>query len=541
MDSVQFALALEKYDVTVHQPHPPGYFLYVMLGRLFHLVIKDANQAYIAMNIILSGLTVIGVYYLGKEIFDGRTGILAAAVAITSPTFWFHGEVALSYAADAFSSTALAILCWKIYRGRHEYIWLSAVVLGIAGGMRQNTVVFLFPFWLFSVKGVPLRKIALSIGLLGLTCLLWFIPMVWMTGGWEAYKWAFGELWRFTAGLSSKWPLGLYSFTLLRFTGCGIGVGLFAIAFSAYSLIKSDGLKSLDRTKSAFFAFWILSPVFFYLVIGIFHGNPGMGLIYLPGLFIITSASMRYVSDKLKRSFKREYLVPVASSLLMINIIIFVSGHSPVSLWHINNHERKLSAILAKVRIFDPLDTLIIADPNIFFGFSELMYYLPEYRVYQFDTTTTPSGEIRRTLWGINRQTFLTDELVLPLNITRFAAVLFAEDKNRVDGVQGMATRIVVPGLYIAAGPVGRLQSVFPEMKVRPASDGKAEKALSLTCTRMAHKMTETSMSRKSIFAGIHRAFVISVAMPLKQDALEMPAGKIADTHTQIRGEIEIA
>jgi hypothetical protein len=24
MDSVHFALALERYDLTVHQPHPPG-------------------------------------------------------------------------------------------------------------------------------------------------------------------------------------------------------------------------------------------------------------------------------------------------------------------------------------------------------------------------------------------------------------------------------------------------------------------------------------------------------------------------------------
>ena len=31
-DSVQFALALGEYDVVKHQPHPPGYILYVALG-----------------------------------------------------------------------------------------------------------------------------------------------------------------------------------------------------------------------------------------------------------------------------------------------------------------------------------------------------------------------------------------------------------------------------------------------------------------------------------------------------------------------------
>src|SRR5919198_1092555 len=37
-DSVQFALALREYDVVKHQPHPPGYVLYVALGRRVFLV-----------------------------------------------------------------------------------------------------------------------------------------------------------------------------------------------------------------------------------------------------------------------------------------------------------------------------------------------------------------------------------------------------------------------------------------------------------------------------------------------------------------------
>ncbi len=32
-DAVQFGLALERYDVVQHQPHPPGYILYVLRIR----------------------------------------------------------------------------------------------------------------------------------------------------------------------------------------------------------------------------------------------------------------------------------------------------------------------------------------------------------------------------------------------------------------------------------------------------------------------------------------------------------------------------
>src|SRR3972149_11100567 len=80
-DSIQFALALKKYDITLHQPHPPGYFLYVMLGRLFNLFINDANTVFVSMSIIFSGLTIVAIYYLGKEMYDKKIAILAALIA----------------------------------------------------------------------------------------------------------------------------------------------------------------------------------------------------------------------------------------------------------------------------------------------------------------------------------------------------------------------------------------------------------------------------------------------------------------------------
>ena len=195
MDSIQFALALEQFDVTVHQPHPPGYFLYVMLGRLFNIFIGDPNSTFVAISILFSALTVVVVYYLGIELFDSKCALIAALFAITSPNLWFHGEVALSYAVEAFLSAIIAFICWKIYNGKGSNIWLLAIVMAIAGGIRQNTPVFLFPLCLFSVWKVPLRKILASVCLFAGVSLLWFVPMTRMTGGLDVYIAAFRLLW----------------------------------------------------------------------------------------------------------------------------------------------------------------------------------------------------------------------------------------------------------------------------------------------------------------------------------------------------------
>ena len=45
-DAVQFALATRSFDIARHQPHPPGYILYVGWGRLLTWLTGDPNFAF---------------------------------------------------------------------------------------------------------------------------------------------------------------------------------------------------------------------------------------------------------------------------------------------------------------------------------------------------------------------------------------------------------------------------------------------------------------------------------------------------------------
>ena len=64
------------------------------------------------------------------------------------------------------------------------------------------------------------------------------------------------------------------------------------------------------------------------------------------------------------------------------------------------------------------------------------MYYLPEYRVYQVDVRILPSGEERKTFWGMNRETFITDKIILPESIKMFLVPLIADDRDNVSGIK---------------------------------------------------------------------------------------------------------
>jgi hypothetical protein len=483
MDSGHFALALEKYDITVHQPHPPGYFLYVMLGKLSNYFIRDANSTFISISIVFSGLTIVAVYYLGREIYDKKIGLLGAIFAFTSPNLWFHGEVALSYVVEAFFSTVVAFLCWRIYRGEHKYIWLSAIVLGMAGGLRQNTIVFLLPLWLFSIRDVPIKKIILSIGLLGLICLLWFIPMVWMTGGWNAYSGAFRELWLFNTGHISVFERGwtsfkIFSLALLNFTFCSISVGIYLLGLAAYSFVRHRRFKYVDRAKVYFFSFWALPSFFFYVTVFIHLANPGYVLIFLPALCILLVVSIGYLSNEFKKITNKDIYIPLVILVIVTNLYVFFFSSNQVSYREIKEHDYELSIMLQNINLYDPTKTAVFVwKPYIFYGFRQIMYYLPEFRVYQIDKTISSTGEARKTFWGLNRRTFLSDEIVLPKSTEKFIVLFFSDSRDELMKVKGLYIKNLQPtDIYIASGHISLMKRMYPELKIRLQNNNRDNK-----------------------------------------------------------------
>jgi len=473
MDSVQFALALDRYDVTIHQPHPPGYFLYVMLGRLLNIFFHDANTVFVTISILFSGLAVLAIYLAGKELFGNRTGLFASLLAITSPAIWFHGEIALTYIVEGFLSAMTALLCWKVYKGKHNYIWFSAIVLGISGGIRQNTLIFLLPLWLYCIKEVRFHKIIASLGIICFTTLLWFIPMILMTGGLDVYMGAFRELWLFNTGNNSVfeegWPVfKYYSSTLFDFTFYGLGAGLFFMVLALYSMVRNRKLNSPDMSRVLFFAFWILPSVLFYLLIFVHPANPGYALIYLPALVILAAASVSCMAEELRTLTGADLSIAIMVALLVVNIYIYFFSGYPISRGKIKENGRDLRVVLASLQPFDPSDTVIFTGPYIYWGYRQIMYYLPEYRVYQMDFKRAPSGEMRKIFWGQHRSTFLTDKIVLPNKIRNFAVLLSSEDKKRILGIKGVHIINILPNMCIITGPITMIRQIYPEMNFFP-------------------------------------------------------------------------
>lgn len=191
IDSVNFALALERFDPRLHQPHPPGYPVYVALARLVHLGVPDPARALALLSALAQAAIVLPLGWLMLR-FSASRGEAVAATLITlfNPLFWFNGARPLSDSVGLlFVLAAQAFLIAGIEKPRA--LIAGAALSGIAMGVRFQAGLLTLPLWLYCLfRAREGRRAALFA--LPVAIFLWGIPLVSLSGGPEAYLEAVG-------------------------------------------------------------------------------------------------------------------------------------------------------------------------------------------------------------------------------------------------------------------------------------------------------------------------------------------------------------
>src|SRR5581483_7156032 len=77
-DSVNHALALTSFNVTIDRPQPPGYILYIGMGRLLNFILPDPQTALVTLSILASALAIVFIFFLGNKIANVNIGLIAA-------------------------------------------------------------------------------------------------------------------------------------------------------------------------------------------------------------------------------------------------------------------------------------------------------------------------------------------------------------------------------------------------------------------------------------------------------------------------------
>src|SRR5687768_9411437 len=96
VDSVNFALGVRDFDVAQHQPHPPGYPVFIALAKASTRLTQMAGLAHPApralaiLSVVAGAALVPLLFVLYRRLFaDVQVAWWAMAVSVCSPLFWF--------------------------------------------------------------------------------------------------------------------------------------------------------------------------------------------------------------------------------------------------------------------------------------------------------------------------------------------------------------------------------------------------------------------------------------------------------------------
>jgi hypothetical protein len=192
LDSINFALGLRHFDVVRHQPHPPGYPVYIAIGKIVRAAVPTEVKALSVLSTVAGALGVLALLALFSRIDQGwprRWPMAAALVTMTSPLYWFTAARPLSDVPGL--AVALAVQAFTLSAADRPRLFAAGVLAGVATGLRSQDAWLTVPLLVFVVLRRPRDgRVPLCIGALAgflAGCALWAVPLVALNGGPAAY------------------------------------------------------------------------------------------------------------------------------------------------------------------------------------------------------------------------------------------------------------------------------------------------------------------------------------------------------------------
>jgi hypothetical protein len=216
IDSINFALGLHDYDVAQHQPHPPGYPVYIALGRTARAALGVAASQLPAVRadaLALAIWSAIGgafaiaaawALFTGLQAGPDRGGgpsgspdwnVWAAALMAATPLFWITGLRPMSDMSGLAVALAAQALLVRGFSDRGALV-AGAAVAGLALGIRAQTVWLTLPLLATALvaqrQAGAVWQITRPVAALVVAVMAWAVPMLAVSGGVSGYVAALG-------------------------------------------------------------------------------------------------------------------------------------------------------------------------------------------------------------------------------------------------------------------------------------------------------------------------------------------------------------
>ncbi len=286
----------ESFHSVAHYKPP----LFMWTVGIFRKLIPDPLVAGRLVS-ILSGLMVtLGLYKLGKALFNRKTALLSSFLYIITPIFLFFDRQALMESAvSAFGIWSLYLFIQLIKSQNPKYAAFLGFTLGFGFLVKTNAILFaipLFAFYLWEYKKSKTKNQLVTNGLITVSSLLITTsPLILNNTFWQTL--GKNKDYIFTLSELTKFPLTFWLNNLKNFLIITLlYLNPLIILFSTFSIYKSIKDKITPQILASIYLF---SSWFFVFILGR-SIIPRHIVSFLPPILIFTSNSFLEIYKKSK-------------------------------------------------------------------------------------------------------------------------------------------------------------------------------------------------------------------------------------------------
>ncbi len=284
-DSSNYARGVAEFDVAKHQPHPPGYPLWVLSARALAPFTGGAMRAQIVVALLMMLLALAIFYALARHVAGNDAALAATILLAFSPAVSLYGAEPGTLIVDLLSSCVAGYLVFLDAGVRRWRIVACMAALGVLAGFRESGVILLVPLIVAaSIVHWRLARRAVMAGvLIGLAMsLAWYVPVAHGTGGWRVLQRLSAEQLRVSAQGTSV----LYGATVDRHLKMIAENGIY-IGMNLAAWLIAFGLRKRMRGGWRY-AVWLIPNV--AMLFGIHGARAGYWLLGFPPLLLILAS-----------------------------------------------------------------------------------------------------------------------------------------------------------------------------------------------------------------------------------------------------------
>lgn len=181
VDSINYALGIKSYNLSLHQPHPPGAPVYVFFAKCLNFIGFSPESSLTIIACLGGGLFVAAWFYIFSAHFNLTVSVFSSIAIALLPGLWMTSTKPMSDSlAAAFIALGLVFAIRFFQKKNNVDLFMFPIFGGLATGVRpQFGPLFLLIIAIVLLSSRSSYLIWLNaLTVFAVVSLLWLIPTI---------------------------------------------------------------------------------------------------------------------------------------------------------------------------------------------------------------------------------------------------------------------------------------------------------------------------------------------------------------------------